>query len=48
MDEGLEKEPSDMTVGELRAALKERGISWKVTEGQAALAAKLEANLAPA
>jgi predicted HTH domain antitoxin len=38
----------DMTVGELRAELKERGIAWKVTEGQAELAAKLEAALAPA
>lgn len=47
-DEGLGKAPEQMSVGELREALNERSIKWKVTEGQAALAAKLEANLAPA
>jgi len=47
-DEGLDKAPNQMSIGELRDALKEREIHWKVTEGKAALAAKLEANLAPA
>jgi hypothetical protein len=47
-DEGLGKAPDQMTVGELRNALNERSIPWKVTEGKAALATKLEANLAPA
>lgn len=47
-DEGLGKSPDQMSIGELREALKERGIPWNVTEGKAALAAKLEANLAPA
>lgn len=47
-DEGLNKEPKDMTVGELRAALKERGQKWNIREGQAVLAERLEAALAPA
>lgn len=48
IDEGLSKSPQDMTVKDLREALKERGIKWKVTEGREALAEKLEAALAPA
>ena len=47
-DEGLGKAPDQMSIGELRDALKERGVPWKITEGKVALAAKLEANLAPA
>jgi len=41
MNEGLDKAPSQMSVGELRAALKERGLPWKVTEGRVALIEKL-------
>lgn len=40
--------PADMTRDELRAKLKELGIPFKATDGQAALAAALEAALAPA
>jgi hypothetical protein len=47
-DEGLGKAPNQMTVKELREALRERGIEWKVSDGKAALVEKLEANLAPA
>ncbi len=47
-DEGLGKAPDQMSIGELRDALKERGVAWKITEGKAALAEKLEAALAPA
>jgi hypothetical protein len=46
-DEGLNKQPIDMTVGELREALKERGIKWKVTEGQAVLAARSSRKTSP-
>ena len=48
MEEGLGKAPDQMTIAELRAALKERDIAWKVTESKVDLVAKLEANLAPA
>lgn len=41
-DEGLDKAPDQMSVGELRQALSERKVPWKVTEGKAALIAKLE------
>lgn len=44
-DEGLEKAPNKMNVGELRVALTERGIRWKVTEGKEALLEKLEGAL---
>jgi hypothetical protein len=47
-DEGLGKSPDQMSMKELRDALTERGVSWKATEGKAALAEKLEAALAPA
>jgi hypothetical protein len=47
-DEGLEKAPDLMTIKELRDALKDRGVEWKVTESKADLVAKLEDNLAPA
>lgn len=47
-DEGLGKAPDQMSIGELRDALHERGVKWKVTESKADLIAKLEANLAPA
>lgn len=40
--------PADMSRDELRIELKNRGISFKATEGRAALAAKLEAALEPA
>jgi hypothetical protein len=40
--EGLEKPPSKMNVGELRAALNERGIDWDASEGKQALREKLE------
>ncbi|TAK84371.1 MAG: hypothetical protein EPO20_14890 [Betaproteobacteria bacterium] len=42
MDEGLGKAPDQMSIAELRAALKERGIEWKVTDTKVALVAKLE------
>lgn len=41
-DEGLGKSPEQMTVGELREALNERGIEWTVKDNKAALVAKLE------
>lgn len=47
-DETGEKAPADMSRYELRAALKEREIPYKATDGQAVLAVKLEAALAPA
>lgn len=40
--EGLTKSPDQMSVKELRDALTERSVPWKVTEGKAALAEKLE------
>lgn len=43
--EGMAKAPSKMNVGELRAALSERGLKWKVTEGAEALREKLEGAL---
>lgn len=42
-EEGVE--PADMSREQLRAELSARGIQWKVTEGKAALVAKLEAAL---
>jgi len=42
-DEG--KAPGEMSRAELREALTARGVEWKVTEGKAALVAKLEAVL---
>lgn len=48
MDEGLGKAPSQMSIKELRDALKERSVDWKVTESKADLVAKLEEHLAPA
>lgn len=45
MDEGLGKSPDQMSVKELRDALKERGVEWKVTEGKQALLEKLESVL---
>lgn len=41
-DEGLGKSPSKMSVGELRAALNERGIEWTVSDAKAELVKKLE------
>jgi hypothetical protein len=41
-DEGLNKSPNQMSVKELRDALNERSVPWKVTEGKAALVEKLE------
>lgn len=43
--EGLDKAPAQMNVGELRQALSERGIKFKVTEGAVALREKLEGAL---
>jgi hypothetical protein len=43
--EGLDKSPAQMNVGELRQALQERGIKFKVTESRDALAEKLEGAL---
>lgn len=48
MDEGLGKAPNQMTIGELREALRERGIAWKVTQSKADLVELLESVLAPA
>jgi hypothetical protein len=48
LDEGMTRSPQDMSVGELRRELKERGIKWSPREGQAELAKKLEGALAPA
>jgi hypothetical protein len=45
VDEGLDKAPDQMTVGELREALDERGIEWGAREGRAALREKLEGAL---
>jgi hypothetical protein len=42
LDEGLDKAPDQMSVKELRDALTERSVPWKVTEGKVALIAKLE------
>lgn len=44
-DEGMQKAPREMNVGELRIALSERGVKWKVTEGADALRLKLEGAL---
>jgi predicted HTH domain antitoxin len=44
----MSRSPQDMSVGELRRELKERGIKWTPREGQADLAKKLEGALAPA
>ena len=41
-DEGLGKAPDQMTVKELRDALTEREVPWKVTETKAQLIEKLE------
>jgi hypothetical protein len=43
--EGMPKAPNKMSVGELRDALRERGIKFKVTEGKEALLLKLEGAL---
>lgn len=47
-DEELVKAPADMSREELRAALRARGIPFKVTESQAVLAARLETAMEPA
>lgn len=47
-DEPEERQPSDMSVTELREELKSRGIKYKVTEGKVDLAARLAAHLEPA
>lgn len=44
-DEGLDKEPKDMTAAELRAALDERGITWSAADNKSALIEKLEGAL---
>ena len=47
-DEGLGKAPDQMSIGELRSALSERGVKWHRTESKVDLVANLEAALAPA
>jgi hypothetical protein len=47
-DEGLDRHPKDMKVGELRKALTERGVKWNPRQGQEELAKMLEGALAPA
>jgi hypothetical protein len=44
-DEGLEKAPNKMNVGELREALTARGVDWESSEGKKDLLAKLEGAL---
>lgn len=44
-DEGLEKAPNKMNVGELREALTARGIDWESSEGKKHLLEKLEGAL---
>lgn len=47
-DEGMDKAPADMTVGELRKEITARGLKWAPRDGKETLVARLEEALAPA